>query len=77
MIGTDERSVDHRQCWRREVRDRRCACRRGLACIDDEAPFLARFVDSDGAAVPEEPEQPDFACFPGIAGNGTRPASTS
>jgi adenylate kinase family enzyme len=36
--------------------------RRGLACIDDdEDPFLARFVDSDGAAVAEEPEQPDFA----------------
>jgi len=36
--------------------------RRGLACIDDdEDPFLARFVDSDSAAVAEEPEQPDFA----------------
>ena len=35
--------------------------RRGLACIDDdEDPFLARFVASDGAAVAEEPEQPDY-----------------
>ena len=36
--------------------------RRGLACIDDdEDPFLARFVDSAGAVVEEEPTQPDFA----------------
>ena len=36
--------------------------RRGLACIDDdEDPFLARFVDSAGAVVAEEPAQPDFA----------------
>jgi gluconate kinase len=35
---------------------------RGLSCIDDdEDPFLARFVDSTGAVVPEEPAQPDFA----------------
>ena len=35
--------------------------RRGLACIDDdEDPFLARFVDSAGAVVAEEPAQPDF-----------------
>jgi adenylate kinase family enzyme len=35
---------------------------RGLACIDDdEDPFLARFVDSAGAVVEEEPAQPDFA----------------
>jgi adenylate kinase family enzyme len=36
--------------------------RRGLACIDDdEDPFLARFVDSAGAVVAEEPAEPDFA----------------
>jgi hypothetical protein len=36
--------------------------RRGLACIDDdEDPLLARFVDSAGAVVAEEPAQPDFA----------------
>ena len=36
--------------------------RRGLACIDDdEDPFLARFVDSAGAVVAEEPAQPDLA----------------
>ena len=36
--------------------------RRGLACIDDdEDPFLARFVDSAGAVVAQEPAQPDFA----------------
>jgi shikimate kinase len=36
--------------------------RRGLACIDDdEDPFLARFVDSSGAVVAEEPAEPDFA----------------
>jgi hypothetical protein len=36
--------------------------RRGLACIDDdEDPFLARFIDSAGAVVAEEPAQPDFA----------------
>jgi shikimate kinase len=36
--------------------------RRDLACIDDdEDPFLARFVDSAGAVVAEEPTQPDFA----------------
>jgi hypothetical protein len=35
---------------------------RGLSCIDDdEDPFLARFVDSTGAVVPEEPAQLDFA----------------
>jgi hypothetical protein len=35
---------------------------RGLACIDDdEDPFLARFVDSAGAVVAEEPAEPDFA----------------
>jgi hypothetical protein len=35
---------------------------RGLACIDDdEDPFLARFVDSVGAVVAEEPVEPDFA----------------
>jgi hypothetical protein len=34
----------------------------GLACIDDdEDPFLARFVDSAGAVVTEEPTGPDFA----------------
>jgi hypothetical protein len=34
----------------------------GLACIDDdEDPFLARFVDSAGAVVAQEPAQPDFA----------------
>jgi len=36
--------------------------RRGLACIDDgEDPFLARFVDSSGAVVTEEPADPDLA----------------
>jgi hypothetical protein len=36
--------------------------RRSLACIDDdEDPFLARFVDSAGAVVAQEPAQPDFA----------------
>ena len=36
--------------------------RRGLACIDDdEDPFLARFVDSAGAVVAEEPAELDFA----------------
>jgi hypothetical protein len=36
--------------------------RRGLACIDDdEDPFLARFVDSTGTVVAEEPSKPDFA----------------
>ncbi len=35
---------------------------RGLACIDDdEDPFLARFVDSAGAVVAEEPAEPDLA----------------
>ena len=36
--------------------------RRGVACIDDdEDPFLARFVDSAGAVVAEEPAEPDYA----------------
>jgi hypothetical protein len=36
--------------------------RRGLACIDDdEDPFLARFVDSAGAVVAEDPAELDFA----------------
>jgi hypothetical protein len=36
--------------------------RRGLACVDDdEDPFLARFVDSAGAVVAEEPAELDFA----------------
>jgi adenylate kinase family enzyme len=36
--------------------------RQGLACIDDdEDPFLARFVDSSGTPVTEEPAQPDLA----------------
>jgi adenylate kinase family enzyme len=36
--------------------------RRGVACIDDdEDPFLARFVDSAGAVVAEEPAEPDVA----------------
>ncbi|MGN6795216.1 MAG: hypothetical protein ACTHJW_22745, partial [Streptosporangiaceae bacterium] len=36
--------------------------RRGLACIDDdEDPLLARFVDSAGAVVTEEPAEPDLA----------------
>jgi shikimate kinase len=36
--------------------------RRGLACIDDdEDPFLARFVDSAGTVVAEDPPEPDFA----------------
>jgi hypothetical protein len=61
MMGTHERSADHRLCRRREVRDRRRACPRGLECIDDdEDPFLARFVDPVGAVV-EEPAEPDFA----------------
>lgn len=35
---------------------------RGLACIDDdEDPFLARFVDSAGTVVAQEPAEPDFA----------------
>src|ERR1700722_10927520 len=35
---------------------------RGLTCIDDdEDPFLARFVDSSGAVVTEEPDDPDLA----------------
>jgi dephospho-CoA kinase len=52
--------------------------RRGLACIDDdEDPFLARFVDSAGAVVAEEPVQPDLPGSPGIAGNGIRLASTT
>ncbi len=35
--------------------------RRGLASLDsDRDPFLARFVDAAGVAVPEEPEAPDF-----------------
>ena len=36
--------------------------RRGLASIDaDDDPVLARFVDSAGAVVAEEPAAPDFA----------------
>ena len=36
--------------------------RRGVACIDDdEDPFLARFVDSAGAVVAEEPAEPECA----------------
>ena len=36
--------------------------RRGLASLDDdEDPFLARFVDSTGAVVAEEPAEPDAA----------------
>lgn len=36
--------------------------RRGLAVIDaDGDPLLARFTDSDGAVVAEEPEAPDLA----------------
>jgi hypothetical protein len=36
--------------------------RRGVASIDaDDDPWLARFVDSGGAAVVEEPEAPDLA----------------
>jgi hypothetical protein len=39
---------------------------RGLACLDDdEDPFLARFVDSAGAVVAEEPAEPDFAWLSG------------
>jgi hypothetical protein len=35
---------------------------RSLACIDDgEDPFLARFADSSGAVVAEEPDDPDLA----------------
>jgi len=34
---------------------------RGLACIDsDDDPVLARWVDSTGAVVTEEPEEPDL-----------------
>lgn len=36
--------------------------RRGVACIDDdEDPLLARFVDSGGDVVADEPAEPDFA----------------
>ena len=36
--------------------------RRGVASLDDdEDPFLARFVDSTGAVVAEEPAEPDAA----------------
>lgn len=36
--------------------------RRGVASLDDdEDPFLARFVDSAGAVVAEEPAEPDAA----------------
>jgi adenylate kinase family enzyme len=36
--------------------------RRGLAAVDaDDDPFLARFVDSAGNVVAEEPDEPDFA----------------
>jgi shikimate kinase len=36
--------------------------RRGLVCVDDdEDPFLARFVDSAGAVVAEEPAELNFA----------------
>ena len=36
--------------------------RRGLVSIDaDDDPWLARFVDSDGAVVAEEPTAPDLA----------------
>ena len=50
--------------------------RRGVACIDDdEDPFLARFVDSAGAVVAEEPPNRTMPGCPGIAGNGIRAAS--
>jgi hypothetical protein len=60
-IDTDDRRADHRLLRRRKSTIAAGLARRGLAAIDaDGDPLLARFVDTAGNVVEEEPAAPDL-----------------